>query len=143
MLLHEIQPKIKNKKKKIVGRGGKRGTYSGRGLKGQKSRAGRKMRPQLRDIIKKIPKKRGYKFKSIGEGAQIANLRVLDKKFKEGDFINPLKLLRAGLIEQKGKEKLKVKILAGGEITKKITISGCEVSESAKQKILKAGGEVR
>jgi len=57
--LHNIQPNTKRKTPKRVGRGGKRGTYSGRGLKGQKSRAGRKIRPQLRDIIKRIPKKKG------------------------------------------------------------------------------------
>jgi large subunit ribosomal protein L15 len=63
--LHQIKPESKRKTKKRVGRGGKRGTYCGRGLKGQKSRAGRKTRPALRDIIKRIPKKRGYRFKSI------------------------------------------------------------------------------
>jgi len=57
--LHQIQPEHKLKKKKRVGRGGKRGTYCGRGIKGQKSRAGAKIRPALRDLIKRIPKKRG------------------------------------------------------------------------------------
>lgn len=64
MQLNQLKPKIKNKNSKRVGRGGKRGAYSGKGLKGQKSRAGRKIRPQIRDIIKRIPKKRGYRFKS-------------------------------------------------------------------------------
>jgi len=65
MQIHQIKPKIKKKNRKIIGRGGKRGTYSGRGIKGQKSRAGRKIRPELRDIIKKLPKKRGYRFPVI------------------------------------------------------------------------------
>ncbi|PIS13477.1 MAG: hypothetical protein COT67_01505 [Candidatus Tagabacteria bacterium CG09_land_8_20_14_0_10_41_14] len=65
MQLHQLKPSTKNKDKKRIGRGGKRGTYSGRGLKGQKSRAGRKLRPQLRDIIKRLPKKRGYRFKPV------------------------------------------------------------------------------
>jgi len=64
MQLHQLIPTTKNKSKKRVGRGGKRGAYSGKGLKGQKSRAGRKLRPQLRDIVKRIPKKRGYRFNS-------------------------------------------------------------------------------
>lgn len=59
MQLHELQPKTKNKKKKRIGRGGKRGTYCGRGLKGQKSRAGRRIRPAVRDVILRIPKLRG------------------------------------------------------------------------------------
>ena len=61
MQLHEIKPTHKLKTKKRVGRGGKKGTYSGRGVKGQKSRAGAKIRPEIRDLIKKMPKKRGYK----------------------------------------------------------------------------------
>jgi large subunit ribosomal protein L15 len=61
MQLHEIKG-LKNKEKKRVGRGGKRGTYCGRGIKGQKARAGAKIRPALRDFIKKIPKLRGYRF---------------------------------------------------------------------------------
>jgi large subunit ribosomal protein L15 len=47
-----------------VGRGGKKGTYSGRGIKGQKSRAGKRLEPIIRSIIKRYPKLRGYRFKS-------------------------------------------------------------------------------
>lgn len=63
MQLHQIQSSHKRKTKKRIGRGGKRGTYCGRGMKGQKARAGAKMKPAIRDLIKKIPKLRGYKFK--------------------------------------------------------------------------------
>lgn len=59
MQLHQIQPKNSIKKSRRVGRGGKRGTYSGAGIKGQKSRAGAKIRPELRDLVKKIHKLRG------------------------------------------------------------------------------------
>lgn len=59
MQLHELQPKHKLKKQKRIGRGGKRGTYSGRGIKGQKSRAGRKLKPAIREFIKRYPKLRG------------------------------------------------------------------------------------
>ena len=48
----------------MVGRGGKHAKTSGRGGKGQTARAGNKRRPELRDIIKKLPKNRGYSFKS-------------------------------------------------------------------------------
>jgi len=63
MQLHQIQPITKRRIKRRVGRGGKRGTYSGRGGKGQTARAGAKVRPEIRDLIKKIPKIRGYRFK--------------------------------------------------------------------------------
>jgi len=61
MQLHELQPNHKQRKAKRVGRGGKRGTYSGRGMKGQKSRAGYRMQPQVRELVKKYPKLRGYR----------------------------------------------------------------------------------
>lgn len=63
MQLHDIQPKSRRKKKKRIGRGGKKGTYCGKGVKGQKSRAGAKIRPELRDLVKKVPKLKGYRFK--------------------------------------------------------------------------------
>ncbi len=56
MQLHQLQPSHKNRSKKRIGRGGKRGTYSGRGMKGQKARAGRKIRPAIRDLIQSLPK---------------------------------------------------------------------------------------
>lgn len=64
MQLHELQPIHQSKSKKRIGRGGKRGTYSGKGIKGQKSRAGRKIRPAIRDLIQRTPKLRGSKDKS-------------------------------------------------------------------------------
>jgi large subunit ribosomal protein L15 len=64
MQLHQLKPIHKLKKRKRVGRGGKKGTYSGRGIKGQKARAGRRLKPAIRELIKRYPKLRGYKFKS-------------------------------------------------------------------------------
>jgi ribosomal protein L15 len=65
MQIHNLKRVHKNKKDRIVGRGGKHAKTSGRGGKGQTARAGNKRRPELRDIIKKLPKNRGYQFKSI------------------------------------------------------------------------------
>lgn len=59
MQFHTLKRKTKNKKKVQVGRGGTRGKTSGRGTKGQNARAGRKKRPELRDIIAHVPKLRG------------------------------------------------------------------------------------
>lgn len=65
MQIHNLKRQHKNKKDRLVGRGGKHAKTSGRGGKGQTARAGNKRRPELRDIIKKLPKNRGYRFKSI------------------------------------------------------------------------------
>jgi len=53
MKLHQLKPIHKRKKEKRVGRRGKRGKYSGRGIKGQKARAGKKLKPIIREILKK------------------------------------------------------------------------------------------
>lgn len=140
--LHQIKPSIKKKKPKRVGRGGKRGTYSGRGSKGQKAH-GVRIRPQLRDIIKRLPKKRGYRFHSIQKKPIAINLKILEKKFKEGDKVNPKILAEKGIISFKKGKMPEVKLLGSGDITKKLLVSGCQISASAKEKIKKAGGEVK
>jgi len=81
MQLHEVQPIHKNKSKKRVGRGGKRGTYSGRGMKGQKARAGHKIRPAIRDLVQRTPKLRGAKNKP----AHYRNIKKAKKEKEEKD----------------------------------------------------------
>ncbi len=142
MQLHELKPIHKLKKPKRVGRGGKKGTYSGRGIKGQKSRSGRKLKPIIRELIKRYPKLRGYKFKKIPKFNVEVSLDILEKKFNSGEKINPKILLERKIIRRiKGKVP-KVKILGRGEITKPITIENCQLSKSAKEKIEKAGGKI-
>lgn len=141
MQLHQIKSKITKKDKKRIGRGGKRGTYSGRGIKGQKARAGRKMRPELRDIIKKLPKKRGYRFPAIREKAAVVNLWVIEKKFGENEKITPQTLFAKGVIKKIGGKLPKVKLLASGEISKKLLVAECQISKQVKEKIEKAGGK--
>jgi len=142
MQLHSIKPTTKNRPKKRIGRGGKRGTYSGKGLKGQKSRAGRKMRPQMRDIIKKIPKKRGYRFSSIHARASVVNIGTLNSIFAEGDVVSPEALAGKKLIKKLKASYPPVKILGKGVLDKKIIVSGCVISKSAKEAVEKAGGKI-
>lgn len=141
MQLHQIKPKHKLKKAKKIGRGGKRGTYCGRGIKGQKSRAGRKLKPIIREILKKYPKLRGYKFKAKKK-YQTVNLFILDKKFSAGEKVSPEVLVERKILRDKGKKIPKVKVLAKGEIKKPLIFENCEFSEKAKEKILKAGGKI-
>lgn len=144
MQLHEIRPIHKLKKRKRIGRGGKRGTYAGRGIKGQRSRAGRKLKPAIRELIKKYPKLRGYKFKSKSKIQRIAilNLEVLEKKFNSGEKITPEILLEKRIIRRIKGRIPKVKILGKGEIKKSLIIEGCKFSKSAEEKIKKAKGEI-
>ena len=80
-----VTRKHKNKKDRLVGRGGKHAKTSGRGGKGQTARAGNKRRPELRDIIKKLPKNRGYRFKSIKKNVKLSKDKLTTPKesFKE------------------------------------------------------------
>lgn len=137
--LHTIQPAKGSKKvKKTVGRGGKRGTYSGKGLKGQKARSGVSglKRLGMRQLIERTHKLRGFKSRNVKP--EILNLNDLSV-FKDGDKIDPQILLNKGIVD---KIKDGVKILGDGEVKVKLEVANCEVSKSAKEKIEKAGGKV-
>lgn len=142
MQLHTLKRENPNKKARQVGRGGTRGKTSGRGGKGQTARAGNKRRPELRDIIKKIPKLRGYRDKSFEKKSLPVNLDSLNI-FENGDTVTKAILLEKKLIKKVGGVLPSVKILARGELTKKLIITGCLVSKSAQTKIEKAGGEIK
>jgi len=143
MQIHELKPKHKNRGKKRVGRGGKKGTYSGKGLKGQKSRAGRKMVPVIRELIKRYPKLKGYRSFAIDNYFAVVNLDVLEKISKDGETINPENLIKKGIISKIKGRTPKVKILGKGVLTKKLIIENCKVSGTARDSIKKAGGSVK
>jgi len=145
MQLHQLKPIHKFKKPKRIGRGGKKGTYSGHGVKGQKSRAGKKLKPIIDEIIKKYPKLRGYrqKLKIKNKKLKIMNLDILEKKFNAADKVTPEILLEKKIIRKIKGKMPQVKILGKGEITKTLTVDGCQLSKSAKKKIEKAGGIIK
>ena len=143
MQLNNLQPKNKTKNKKRIGRGGARGTYSGKGIKGQKARAGKRIRPEIRDAIKKIPKKRGASAKRFAVKPVIVNFDLLDKDYKSGDIVSPATLTKKNVINNKGRKLPKVKILARGSLKKKLIIENCDISETASKLIIKAGGSVK
>jgi len=143
MQLNDLKPIHKKKRRKRVGRGGKRGTYSGRGVKGQKSRAGRRLKPVIRELIKKYPKLRGTKFKKWRPRAAIVNIEDLEKKFSIGEVVSSRALLERRIIRRIKGRIPRVKILGKGKLTKKLIIEGCQLSKQAKEKIEKAGGTVK
>ena len=141
MELNTLNSNTKRLPSRRVGRGGKRGKTSGRGTKGQKARAGHRIRPEIRDIIKKIPKRRGYHFTNISEKASPVSLSAISSAFTEGATVSPATLVSKGLLRASKGNMPRVKIL-GGQIDKKITVSDCSVSASVREKIVKAGGSV-
>ncbi|MEK7187581.1 MAG: uL15 family ribosomal protein [Patescibacteria group bacterium] len=136
MQLHSLSS-IKQRKFQRVGRGGKRGTYSGRGLKGQKSRSGRKMRPAERDLIIRLPKKRGFHNKPKSPAARVIQLSAITKMT---GTINLAALKKAGLLQNRFSGP--VKILSAGEAPKNAVIHGLALSKDARKKVEAAGSTV-
>jgi large subunit ribosomal protein L15 len=146
MQLHSISPRTKNKKNPPVGRGGKRGKTSGRGGKGQTARAGHKIRPEVRDLIKKLPKRRGHgknRARTVRTNripVSAVNLTALEAAYKAGETVSPATLLAKGLVRRaKGRAPV-VKILGTGTLTKALVIERCTLSASARAALTAAGG---
>lgn len=138
MQLHDLRPKhpLTNKQPRI-GRGGKRGTSSGRGTKGQGAHGGRRIPSGLKEILGRLPKLRGFKNKPKSDKPQIINVGDLTKI--EDKVINKKILFKNKLIKN---PKKPVKVLGNGEIKKPVTLEGLITSKSAKDKIEKANGKI-
>jgi large subunit ribosomal protein L15 len=150
--LSTLGPAQKRQDRKRVGRGlgSGKGRYSGRGIKGQKSRAGsHKMRPGFEGgqmpIYMRLPKQRGHSskdampvgpFRTVTQGV---NLRDLEARFDAGAEVTPEALKEAGLIRN---TRTDVKILGYGELTKKLTVTAHRFSATAREKIESAGGTI-
>jgi large subunit ribosomal protein L15 len=147
MYLENI-PKRKDRKKKAkrLGRGygsGVGGHTVGRGMKGQKSRAGHKSLVAFEGgnvpFYKRMPKYKG--FKSLSKiNTQVINVDTLSKNFRKGSKVTAESLKEKGLVRKGAKD---IKILGRGEIDKKLIIEDLKTSPVASEKILKAGGEVK
>ena len=137
MKLHQLSS-IKSKRAQRIGRGGKRGHTAGRGTKGQRSRAGRKIRPAMRDLIIRLPKLRGFRNKPKSDKAVVFNIGDLSTKLKSYAKAGaPLEvdmtlLKAAGLIGKNFKGE--VKILGNGEMKFPIVFKGIKLSKSAQEK---------
>ena len=142
MKLNELRsPTNSRKDRKRIGRGQGSGTggTSGKGHKGQKSRAGysrmRGFEGGQMPLHRRIPK---FGFTNIfRKEFQVVNIEQLNR-FSDGDMINKEILLKSGLIKKK---LLEVKILGGGDISKKLTVEANAFTKSAIEKIEKAGGK--
>jgi len=152
MQLHELKKTHKDKKPKRIGRGGKRGTFSGRGSKGQNARGARlgaDFRGGNPPIWKLFPKRRGStkkteikhrSFRVKKSKPEVLNLKDLKGIFSEGETISPSALKEKNILNS---SKNKVKILSDGEIVGKFNFSGILFSKSAREKVIKAGGEIK
>ncbi|MBI2100787.1 MAG: 50S ribosomal protein L15 [Candidatus Vogelbacteria bacterium] len=140
MQLSQLKRHYRHHRRKIVGRGGKRGTTAGRGTKGQKARAGHRIRPESRDLIKKLPKRRGYRFPGRQKPSRLVKLGALGRHFAAGEVVSPETLADKGLIRE---VHAPVKILADGKLMIKLTIERCCLSAAARQAIIAAGGLVK
>ncbi len=146
MQLNSLSPRTKNKKNAPVGRGGKRGKTSGHGGKGQTARAGHKIRPEVRDRIKKLPKLRGHgknRARTIRTNrvfVTAVNLAELELNYKAGETVSPATLLAKNIVRRSKGRAPAVKILGSGSISKALVVKGCMVSASALSALTAAGG---
>lgn len=124
-----------------VGRGnGSKGTYSGRGMKGQRSRTGGRrglIRRSLKSLMDRVAKQRG--FRSLRPKFIVVNVGALQAAYRDGEVVTRETLQSTGLIARHGAA---VKILGEGELTRRLTVRVHSCSASARKAIEKAGGEV-
>jgi len=157
MDLSKLQSKTIRKSQKRVGRGGKRGTTSGGGTKGQKSRTGASVKPGFRGgdnrLWQLFPKQKGVSKKPGGKGPHkkhryfrlkhdkpaVFNLGFFNQ-FTDIDVITPEILEQKGLLPN---NKSVIKVLGDGELKRKLTFEGFVFSKTAKQKITKLGGIIK
>ncbi len=146
MQLNTLSPRTKINKPAPVGRGGKRGKTSGRGGKGQTARAGHKIRPEVRDLIKKLPKRRGHgknrsrTVRTNRIAASAVNLAALEAAYQAGETVSPASLVARGLVRRAKGRAPAVKVLGTGTLSKAIVIKGCTLSDVARAAILAVGG---
>ena len=144
MMQHQIKSGTGSRKaRKRIGRGNSAGggTYAGRGLKGQKSRSGKGLKPGFEGgqnpLIKGLPMIRGFnnKFKTYYSLVSIGTLNQLPT----GERITPEYLYISGITRNKKKP---IKILGDGDLTKALNISAHKFTESARSKIEAVGGTI-
>ena len=131
----------KNRTRRGRGNGSGLGTYSGRGLKGQKARSGVSglKRLGMKKMILSVPKKRG--FKSRHPQAQVINLAAINDNFKAGETVSPKTLKAVGLL---AKMNTPVKILGTGELKiSNLIFTKVKLSKIATEKIVKSKGEIK
>ncbi len=153
MQLHHIaRPNTLKRPYRRVGRGqsSTRGKQSGRGGKGQTARAGNKRRPELRDIIKKLPKRRGF---GKNRGRTVVGTRAdaiavsierLSALFESGATVTRASFVEKGVIKGRAahRREVPVKIVGPGSLDKKLSLKGIAATASARAAIEKAGGSV-
>ena len=139
-----IKPFGATKNKTIVGRGASsKGRACGRGHDGQNSRTGGGPRPGFEGgqmpLYRRVAR-RGFSDYPFKVENQAVSLSTIDAVFEDGAVVSDATLREAGVI--KGKDTV-AKILATGEITKKVTVEGLKLSKAAQEKIEAAGGSVK
>jgi len=145
MQMHTLKLK-KRKKRKSIGRGGKKGTYSGRGNKGQKARSGVSIDPLFEggrsSLVDRLKKIRG--FKSIKAKNLIVDVIELDQKFKDSDLVSRETLIKKSFFDKMETQGRKIKILGNSPVKIKLKISrDILISAAARKAVETAGGEIQ
>ncbi len=143
MQVHDVRPTYPRQERKRVGRGnGSKGTYSGKGMKGQKARSGGGVRPGFEGgqnpQIKGLPMMRGF-HNPFRVEYQVVNLARLEELPADITEITPVMLASLRVVRHADKP---IKVLGEGEITRSLQVKATKFSGSARAKIEAAGGSV-
>ncbi len=145
MQLQDVKPRpgAKTRRKRIgCGESSGHGKTSGKGNKGQMARAGRGIRPGFEGgqmpMHRRLPKK-GFNNKQFKDVFEVVNVGKLNESFEDGAVVTEATLREAGLVSRNCDF---VKILGSGDLARKLTVQGAQVSASAREKIEKAGGSI-
>lgn len=140
--LHKLRSLVK--KKKRVGRGGDRGGTSGRGHKGQKARSGGAVRASFEGgqmpLTRRLPK-RGFNNALFRKEYYVVGLSSLNELFQDGSKVTVQDLQEKGLVRRAKSRSALIKVLANGQLSKKLVIEADAFSKTAVQLIEKNGGQ--
>jgi len=140
MQIQNLKPRSPRKSTQRVGRGGKRGTYSGKGQKGQSSRAGHKSFSGMRVMFARIPKRRGIGNNVINKHQIDISLDSIVKVFNDNSTISP-KTLKDNKFIKALNDSVKI-VGSKSTLSKKFTVKGVYLSGGALKQIENAGGTV-
>ena len=141
MQLHHLKRQHPRHRQKLVGRGGKRGTTAGRGTKGQRARSGHRIRPEIRDVIKRLPKKRGHRSLFAPKLIVAITLGQLARHFAAGETVSPATLAIRRLVSAATLRRGEVKIIGSTNLAVALTVENCLITPSARKVIEEAGGK--
>jgi len=111
-------------------------------MKGQKSRAGNRPAPVVRELLKRYPKLKGYRRVRRQRKPPMVSLAIIERKFALNEVVSPTTLVEKGLVRQQKSSDPKIKIVGSRKLKNALTVQRCILSVGAKKSIEASGGKI-